>query len=261
MEKKMNEKYNPSDFEDELYKNWNESGYFHAEVDKSKIPYTIVIPPPNITGKLHMGHALVNTLQDILIRYKKLNGFNTLWIPGTDHASIATEVKIVEKLRQEGTSKEEIGREKFLERAWDWKKEYGGTIIKQIKKLGCACDWTKERFTLEEGCSDAVKTVFVRMYEEGLIYKGKRMINWCPTCKTSISDAEVEFEEEPGNLWHIKYQIKDTDKYLIIATTSPETMLGDIAVAVHPEDERYKDLVGKTLILPIVNRDIKVIAV
>ena len=260
MEKKMNEKYNPSDFEDELYKNWNESGYFHAEVDKSKIPYTIVIPPPNITGKLHMGHALVNTLQDILIRYKKLNGFNTLWIPGTDHASIATEVKIVEKLRQEGTSKEEIGREKFLERAWDWKKEYGGTIIKQIKKLGCACDWTKERFTLDEGCSDAVKTVFVRMYEEGLIYKGKRMINWCPTCKTSISDAEVEFEEEPGNLWHIKYQIKDTDKYLIIATTRPETMLGDIAVAVHPEDERYKDLVGKTLILPIVNREIKVIA-
>ena len=260
MQKQMNEKYNPSDFEDELYKNWNEKGYFHADVDKTKIPYTIVIPPPNITGKLHMGHALVNTLQDILIRYKKLRGFNTLWIPGTDHASIATEVKIVEKLREEGTSKEEIGREKFLERAWDWKKEYGGTIIKQIKKLGCACDWTRERFTLDEGCSEAVKYVFIKMYEEGLIYKGKRMINWCPTCRTSISDAEVEFEEEPGALWHIKYPIKDSEKYLVIATTRPETMLGDIAVAVHPEDERYKELVGKTLILPIVNREIKIIA-
>ena len=260
MEKKMNEKYNPSDFEDELYKNWNDKGYFTPVIDKTKTPYTIVIPPPNITGKLHMGHALVNTLQDILIRYKKLRGYNTLWIPGTDHASIATEVKIVEKLREEGISKEDLGREKFLERAWDWKKEYGGTIIKQIKKLGCACDWTRERFTLDEGCSEAVKTVFINMYEEGLIYKGKRMINWCPTCRTSISDAEVEFEEENGHLWHIRYQIKDSDKYIVIATTRPETMIGDIAVAVHPEDERYKDIIGKTLILPIVNREIKVIA-
>ncbi|MGN1299440.1 MAG: valine--tRNA ligase [Candidatus Scatovivens sp.] len=260
MEKKMNEKYNPSDFEDELYKNWNEKGYFTPVIDKTKTPYTIVIPPPNITGKLHMGHALVNTLQDILIRYKKIRGYNTLWIPGTDHASIATEAKIVEKLREEGTSKEEIGREKFLERAWDWKKEYGGTIVKQIKKLGCSCDWTRERFTLDEGCSEAVKTVFVKMYEEGLIYKGKRMINWCPTCKTSISDAEVEFEEESGHLWYIKYKIKDSDKYVTIATTRPETMLGDIAVAVNPNDERYKDIIGKTLILPIVNREIKVIA-
>lgn len=256
----MNKKYEPKDFEERIYKQWNEKGYFTPVVDRTKTPYTIVIPPPNITGKLHMGHALVNTLQDILIRYKKLRGFNTLWIPGTDHASIATEVKIVDKLRQEGTTKEEIGREEFLKRAWQWKEEYGGTITNQIKKLGCACDWTRERFTLDEGLSKAVSKVFKDMYDKGAIYKGKRMINWCPTCKTSISDAEVEFEEEHSHLWYIRYYTKDKSNYVTVATTRPETMLGDTAVAVHPEDERYKDLVGKTVVVPIVNREIPIIA-
>ena len=256
----LNDKYIPEEFEEELYKNWNEKGYFTPVVDKTKVPYTIVIPPPNVTGKLHMGHALVMTLQDILIRYKKLRGFNTLWIPGTDHAAIATEVKVVEKLRKEGKTKEQIGKEAFLKEAWDLTHEYGGTIVKQLKSLGCACDWTRERFTLDEGLSKAVEKVFIDMYNKGAIYKGKRMINWCPTCKTSLSDAEVEFTEEPSHLWHIRYYSKDKKQYITVATTRPETMLGDTAVAVHPDDERYKDLIGKTVVVPIVNREIPIVA-
>ena len=252
--------YNPSEFEKEIYQNWDKNKYFTPIVDKKKIPYTIVIPPPNVTGKLHMGHALVMTLQDILIRYKKLKGFNTLWIPGTDHAAIATEVKVVEKLKKEGKTKEEIGREAFLKEAWDWTHEYGGTIITQLKSLGCACDWTRQRFTLDEGLSKAVEKVFIDMYNKGAIYRGNRMINWCPTCKTSLSDAEVEFEEEPTHLWHIRYYTKDKKEYVTVATTRPETMLGDTAVAVHPDDERYKNLIGKKVIVPLVNREIPVIA-
>lgn len=254
-------KFNPKDFEDEIYANWEKQGYFKPSNDKSKKPYTIVIPPPNITGKLHMGHALDETLQDILIRYKRMSGYNTLWVPGTDHASIATEAKIVAKLKEEGTTKEELGRDKFLERAWEWKKEYGGTITKQIKKLGSSCDWSRERFTLDDGLSKAVQTVFINLYNKGLIYKGEKMINWCPTCHTTISDSEVEYEQEPTHLWYIKYQIKGEDgKYLTVATTRPETMLGDTGVAVNPNDERYKEYIGKTVILPIVNREIPVIA-
>ena len=253
-------KYNPKDFEEELYEKWESKGYFKPSGDKSKDPYTIVIPPPNITGKLHMGHALDNTLQDILIRTKRMQGYNTLWVPGTDHASIATEAKIVEKMKEAGITKEDIGREAFLERAWDWKKEYGGEIVNQLKKLGSSCDWSRERFTMDEGLSSAVLDVFVKLYNKGLIYKGKRMINWCPNCNTSISDAEVEYEEEPTHLWHIRYKVKDEDRYVIVATTRPETMLGDTGVAVHPSDERYKDLVGKKVILPIMNKEIPVIA-
>lgn len=257
----LESKFNPKDFEDKIYKNWEESGYFKPSEDKSKKPYTIVIPPPNITGKLHMGHALDETIQDLLIRYKRMQGYNTLWLPGTDHAAIATEAKVVAKLKEEGISKEDLGREKFLNRAWEWKKEYGGIIINQIKKLGCSCDWDRERFTMDEGLSNAVKHVFVELYNKGLIYKGKKMINWCPYCKTSISDAEVEYEEEPTHLWHIKYKVKgEENRYVIVATTRPETMLGDTGVAVHPADERYKDLVGKTVILPIMNKEIPVVA-
>ena len=254
-------KFEPQTFEEEIYKNWNEKGYFKPSNDKNKKPYTIVIPPPNITGKLHMGHALDETLQDILIRYKRMQGFNTLWIPGTDHASIATEAKIVEKLKSEGITKEELGRDGFLKRAWEWKEEYGGTILNQLKKLGCSCDWSRERFTMDEGLSNAVTDVFIDLYNKGLIYKGKRMINWCPYCNTSISDAEVEYEEEPTHLWHVKYPVKGEEgKFVIVATTRPETMLGDTGVAVHPDDERYKDLVGKTVMLPIMNKEIPIIA-
>lgn len=254
-------KFEPQTFEEKIYKNWNEKGYFKPSDDKTKKPYTIVIPPPNITGKLHMGHALDETLQDILIRYKRMQGFNTLWVPGTDHASIATEAKIVEKLKAEGITKEDLGRDGFLKRAWEWKEEYGGTILNQLKKLGCSCDWSRERFTMDEGLSNAVKDVFVDLYNKGLIYKGKRMINWCPYCNTSISDAEVEYEEEPTHLWHVKYPVKGEEgKFVIVATTRPETMLGDTGVAVHPDDERYKDLVGKTVILPIMNKEIPIIA-
>lgn len=254
-------KFNPRDFEDGIYENWEKKGYFKPSNDKTKKPYTIVIPPPNITGKLHMGHALDETLQDILIRYKRMAGFNSLWVPGTDHASIATEAKIVAKLKEEGISKEDLGRDKFLERAWEWKKEYGGTITKQIKKLGSSCDWSRERFTLDEGLSKAVQTVFINLYNKGLIYKGEKMINWCPTCHTTISDSEVEYEQEATHLWHIKYPIKGEEgKYLTVATTRPETMLGDTGVAVNPNDERYKNYVGKTVILPIVNREIPIIA-
>ena len=254
-------KFEPQTFEEEIYKNWNEKGYFKPSDDKTKKPYTIVIPPPNITGKLHMGHALDETLQDILIRYKRMQGFNTLWVPGTDHASIATEAKIVEKLKAEGITKEDLGRDGFLKRAWKWKEEYGGTILNQLKKLGCSCDWSRERFTMDEGLSNAVTEVFIDLYNKGLIYKGKRMINWCPYCNTSISDAEVEYEEETTHLWHVKYPVKGEEgKFVIVATTRPETMLGDTGIAVHPDDERYKDLVGKTVILPIMNKEIPIIA-
>lgn len=259
--KPLEGKFEPKSFEEDIYQEWNEKGYFKPSEDKSKEPYTIVIPPPNITGKLHMGHALDETLQDILIRYKRMRGYNTLWIPGTDHASIATEAKIVENLKKEGITKEDLGREGFLEKAWEWKEEYGGTILNQLKKLGCSCDWSRERFTMDEGLSNAVKHVFVELYKKGLIYRGKRLINWCPYCDTSISDIEVEYEEEPTHLWHIKYPIKGEEgKYVIVATTRPETMLGDTGVAVHPSDERYKDLVGKMVILPIMNKEIPIIA-
>jgi len=253
-------KYNPKKFEEKIYESWEEKKYFEPSGDKSKEAFTIVMPPPNITGKLHMGHALDNTIQDILIRYKRMNGFNTLWVPGTDHAAIATEAKIVESMREAGISKEDLGRDGFLERAWDWKKEYGGAIVNQIRKLGCSCDWSRESFTMDERLSKAVEYVFIKLYEKDLIYKGKRMINWCPYCNTSISDAEVEYEEEMTHLWHIRYKVKDEDRYIIVATTRPETMLGDTGVAVHPEDERYKDLVGKTVILPIMEKEIPIIA-
>ena len=254
-------KFEPKNFETKIYKNWEGKGYFQPSEDRTKKPYTIVIPPPNITGKLHMGHALDETIQDILIRYKRMQGFNTLWVPGTDHAAIATEAKIVEKLKKEGIDKQDLGREGFLEKAWEWKEEYGGAIIHQFKKLGCSCDWSRERFTMDEGLSNAVKHVFVKLYDKGLIYKGKRMINWCPYCNTSISDAEVEYEEEGTHLWHIQYPIKgEQGKYVIVATTRPETMLGDTGIAVHPDDERYKNLIGKTVILPIMNKEIPIIA-
>ena len=260
MSKELEKTYNPSEIEDRLYQKWLDNKYFHAEVDHSKKPFTIVIPPPNITGKLHMGHALDETMQDILIRFKKMQGFNTLWQPGTDHASIATEVKIIEALKEEGIEKEDLGREKFLERAWEWKEEYGGTIVSQLKKLGSACDWDRERFTMDEGCSKAVEEVFIKLYEKGYIYKGSRIINWCPVCQTSISDAEVEHVDQAGHFWHIKYPVVGTDDYLEIATTRPETMLGDTAVAVHPDDERYAHLVGKMLELPLCGRQIPIVA-
>lgn len=260
MAKELAKQYNPADVEDRTYKFWCDHKYFHAEVDKSKKPYTIVIPPPNITGQLHMGHALDNTLQDILIRWRRMQGYEALWLPGTDHASIATEAKIVEAMRKEGVTKEEIGREEFLKRAWAWKEQYGSRIIEQLKKMGSSCDWDRERFTMDEGCSKAVKEVFVNLYNKGLIYQGKRMVNWCPHCRTTISDAEVEYEDQAGHFWHLRYPFKDGSGYVELATTRPETMLGDTAVAVNPNDERYKDIVGKTLILPIVHREIPVVA-
>ncbi len=260
MAKELAKAYEPAQFENRIYEFWMNNGYFHAEPDKNKKPYTIVMPPPNITGQLHMGHALDNTLQDILIRFKRMQGYSALWLPGTDHASIATEAKIVEAMRKEGITKEEIGREKFLERAWDWKKEYGGRIVKQLRKIGSSADWERERFTMDEGCNKAVKEVFVRLYEKGLIYRGERIINWCPKCLTSISDAEVEYEEQAGHFWHLRYPLKDGSGYINLATTRPETLLGDTAVAVNPNDERYKDMVGKTLILPIVHREIPIVA-
>lgn len=260
MGRELPKTYNPADFENRIYAEWCENKYFKPSDDTTKPTYTIVIPPPNITGQLHMGHALNNTLQDILIRYKRMKGFATLWLPGTDHASIATEAKIVEAMRKEGLTKEAIGREEFLRRAWDWRKKYGGRIIEQLKKLGSSCDWDRERFTMDEGCSRAVKEVFVRLYEKGLIYRGERIINWCPHCKTSISDAEVDYEEQPGHLWHLRYPYKDGSGYIEVATTRPETMLGDTAVAVNPNDPRYAGCIGKTLILPLVGREIPVIA-
>lgn len=266
MSKELAKTYDPKGIEDRLYQKWLDKKYFHAQVDHSKTPFTIVIPPPNITGQLHMGHALDNTMQDILIRFKRMQGYNALWQPGTDHASIATEVKIIEKLKEEGIDKADLGREGFLERAWEWKKEYGGRIISQLKKLGSSCDWDRERFTMDEGCNKAVTEVFCKMHEKGWIYKGSRIINWCPVCNTSISDAEVVYEEQAGHFWHIKYPVIEDDgqvsttRFVEFATTRPETMLGDTAVAVNPEDERYKDIVGKKLMLPIVNREIPVVA-
>ena len=252
--------YEPKDFEQRIYDNWVEKRYFEANNKSEKTPFTIMMPPPNITGALHMGHGMDNTLQDIIVRYKRMQGFETLWVPGVDHASIATEAKIVAKMREEGITKEELGREKFLERAWDWKKEYGGRILMQLRKMGVSCDWSRESFTMDENLTRAVKKVFVDMYEKGVIYKGERMINWCPTCKTSISDAEVEYEEEAGHLWHIRYSTPDGKDSIIVATTRPETMLGDTAVAVHPEDERYSHLVGSTVVLPIMNKEIPIVA-
>ncbi len=260
MSKNLEKTYNPKEIEPKLYEKWCENKYFHAEVDRSRKPFTTVMPPPNITGKLHMGHAFDNTLQDILIRYKRMQGYNALWIPGTDHAAIATEVKVTEQLKAEGIDKKELGREKFLERTWQWKDEYAGTIEGQLKKLGVSCDWDRERFTMDEGCSKAVEEVFIKLYEEGYIYKGSRIVNWCPVCKTALSDAEVDHEEQAGHFWHIKYPIVGTDRFLEIATTRPETMLGDTAIAVHPDDERYKDIVGKNVLLPLVNREIPIVA-
>ncbi|MFQ9695683.1 MAG: class I tRNA ligase family protein, partial [Zhenhengia sp.] len=252
--------YDPSTVEERLYKKWMDNGYFHAEVEKDKEPFTIVIPPPNITGQLHMGHALDNTLQDILIRYKRMQGYNTLWMPGTDHASIATEVKIVAKMAEEGLTKEDLGREGFLKRAWEWKEEYGGTIIGQLKKLGSSCDWERERFTMDEGLSKAVQEVFIRLHEKGYIYKGSRIVNWCPVCQTTISEAEVEHIESQGNFYHLRYPVVGSDEFVEIATTRPETLLGDTAVAVNPKDERYTHLIGKMLKLPLTDREIPVIA-
>ena len=260
MAKELEKNYNPSEIEGRLYQKWLDNKYFHAEVNKDKKPFTIVMPPPNITGQLHMGHALDNTLQDILIRFKRMQGYEALWVPGTDHASIATEAKIVEAMRKEGVTKEEIGRDAFLKRAWDWKAEYGGRIVSQLKKIGSSADWDRERFTMDEGCSKAVKEVFVNLYNKGQIYKGERIINWCPKCLTSISDAEVEYEDQAGHFWHLRYPLSDGSGYIQMATTRPETMLGDTAVAVNPNDERYKDMVGKTVILPIVHREIPIIA-
>lgn len=253
--------YDPSEFEDRIYNEWLEKGYFHAEPDKDREPFTIVIPPPNVTGQLHMGHALDETLQDILIRYKRMQGYNALWIPGTDHAGIATQAKVEAEIREkEGLSRYDLGREKFLERVWDWKKMYGDRIIKQLKKIGSSCDWERERFTMDEGLSKAVKEVFVNLYNKGLIYQGSRIINWCPHCITALSDVEVEHEEQAGHFWHIKYPIKDSDDFVIIATTRPETLFGDTAVAVNPEDDRYRDLIGKMLLLPLTDREIPVVA-
>ena len=260
MHKELAKTYDPNEVEDRIYKFWLDGGFFHAEVDHSKQPYTIVIPPPNITGQLHMGHALDETLQDILIRTKRMQGYSALWMPGTDHASIATEAKIVEAMRQEGITKEDLGRDRFLERAWEWREKYGGRIIAQLKKLGASCDWERERFTLDEGCSKAVREVFVRLYEKGLIYRGERIINWCPHCHTSISDAEVSYDEHDGSFWHLRYPLSDGSGYVELATTRPETMLGDTAVAVHPDDERYKHLVGKTVTLPLVGKEIPIVA-
>lgn len=260
MKKELPKLYEPKETEDKIYKYWLDNDCFKADSSSKKKPYTIVIPPPNVTGQLHMGHALDETLQDILIRWKRMSGYNALWLPGTDHAAIATEAKIVAAMKEEGLTKEDLGREKFMERAWAWKNKYGGRIVEQLKKLGCSCDWSRERFTMDEGCSDAVKEVFVKYYNKGLIYRGERIINWCPHCMTSLSDAEVSYEDQAGHFWHLRYPFKDGSGYLELATTRPETLLGDTAVAVNPNDERYKDIVGKTLILPLVNREIPVVA-
>ncbi|MBP1572532.1 MAG: valine--tRNA ligase [Oscillospiraceae bacterium] len=260
MKKELPKLYNPTDVEDKIYKYWMDGKMFHAEVDSKKQPYTIVIPPPNITGQLHMGHALDETLQDILIRWKRMSGYSALWLPGTDHAAIATEAKIVEAMRKEGVTKEDLGRDGFMERAWKWKEQYGGRIVEQLKKLGSSCDWDRERFTMDEGCSKAVKEVFVKYYEKGLIYRGERIINWCPHCKTSLSDAEVTYEDQAGHFWHLRYPLTDGSGFVELATTRPETLLGDTAVAVNPKDDRYKDIVGKTVTLPLVGREIPIVA-
>ena len=257
----MSKTYDPKSFENKLYKEWVDKGYFKAKADSKKEPFTIVIPPPNITGQLHIGHALNDTIQDVIIRFKRMQGFSTLWLPGTDHASIATEVKIVEKMKkEEGLTKQDVGRDGFLERAWAWKEQYGGRIVEQLKKLGASCDWSRETFTMDEKCSKAVREVFVNLYNKGLIYKGDRIINWCPCCKTALSDAEVEYSEQDSHLWHIRYPLSDGSGEIIVATTRPETMLGDTAVAVNPKDERYVDMIGKTLTLPLVGKQIPIVA-
>jgi valyl-tRNA synthetase len=260
MKRELSKLYEPNEVEDKIYKYWMDNECFKASVDPKKTPYTIVIPPPNITGQLHMGHALDETLQDILIRWKRMRGYSALWLPGTDHAAIATEAKIVAAMAEEGLTKEQIGREAFMERAWAWKAKFGGRIVEQLKKLGCSCDWSRERFTMDEGCNKAVREVFVNLYNKGLIYRGERIINWCPHCKTSISDAEVNYEDQAGHFWHLRYPLSDGSGYIELATTRPETLLGDTAVAVHPDDERYKDMIGKTVILPIVHREIPIVA-
>ena len=261
MHRELEKTYHPEGLESRLYQKWEDNGYFHAEPDRSKKPFTIVMPPPNVTGQLHMGHAFDCTMQDILIRYKKLQGYNTLWQPGTDHAAISTEVRVTNMLKEQGIDKKELGREGFLEKAWEWKQEYGGRIVRQLKKMGSAADWQRERFTMDEGCSKAVEEVFIRLYKKGYIYKGNRIVNWCPVCRTSISDAEVEHVDQKGHFWHINYPVAGEEgRFVEIATTRPETMFGDTAVAVHPDDERYQDLIGKTLILPVVNREIPVVA-
>ena len=260
MKRELPKTYDPSDFEGRIYQSWCDQGLFTPKIDHSKPHYSIVIPPPNITGQLHMGHALDNTLQDILIRYKRMKGFSTLWLPGTDHASIATEAKIVEAMRKEGLTKEDLGRDGFLKRAWAWKEQYGGRIIEQLKKMGSSCDWSRERFTLDEGCSKAVREVFKRLYDKGLIYRGERIINWCPHCKTSISNAEVDYEEQKGHFWHIRYPLVGGGGYVEVATTRPETMLGDTAVAVNPNDERYKHMIGQYVDLPLDGRRIPIVA-
>ncbi len=261
MSKELAKTYDPKGIEDRLYKKWEDNGYFHAQADRSKKPFTIVMPPPNITGQLHMGHALDNTMQDILIRYKRMQGYNALWQPGTDHAAIATEVKVIDSLKKQGIDKNDLGREGFLEKCWEWKDEYGSRIINQLKKMGSSADWSRERFTMDKGCSDAVLEVFIKLYEKGLIYKGSRIVNWCPVCKTSISDAEVEHEEQDGFFWHINYPVVgEAGRFVEIATTRPETLFGDTAVAVNPDDERYQDIIGKMLKLPMTDREIPVIA-
>ena len=261
MSKELAKTYDPKGLEDRLYQKWLDKGYFHAKVNPEKKPFTIVMPPPNVTGQLHMGHALDNTMQDILIRFKRMQGYEALWQPGTDHAAIATEVKVIEMLKKKGIDKDEIGREEFLKHCWQWKEEYGNRIVSQLKKMGSSADWERERFTMDEGCSEAVEEVFVKLYEKGYIYKGSRIINWCPVCQTSISDAEVEHEDQAGHFWHINYPIAGEEgRFVEIATTRPETLLGDTAVAVNPEDERYKDLIGKMLKLPLTDREIPVIA-
>ena len=260
MSRELPKVYEPTQVEKNIYKLWIDGGYFKGVIDPEKEPFTIVIPPPNVTGQLHLGHAFDETLQDILIRFKRMQGYAALWVPGTDHAGIATQIKVEEELRKEGLTRYDLGREKFLERVWDWKKKYGSRIVEQLKTLGCSCDWARERFTMDEGCSHAVREVFVSLYEKGLIYKGNRIINWCPNCTTALSDTEVEHEEQAGHFWHIKYPVKDSDEYVIVATTRPETMLGDTGVAVHPEDERYEHLIGKMVILPLMNREMPVVA-
>ena len=260
MARELPKVYEPQQVESKIYDMWQQGGYFHAEKDESKKPFTIVMPPPNVTGQLHMGHAMDATLQDTLIRFKRMQGYNSLWIPGVDHAGIATQIKVEEELRKEGLTRYDLGREKFLERVWDWKHKYGNRIVEQQKKLGASCDWGRARFTMDEGCSKAVREVFVSLYEKGLIYKGSRIINWCPHCVTALSDAEVEYVDKPGHLWHIRYPLADGTGEVIVATTRPETMLGDSGVCVNPNDERYKDIVGKMVILPLVNKEIPVVA-
>ena len=259
MPKELAKQYDPKGVEDRIYRNWCDKGYFHTQIDRSKKPYTIVMPPPNVTGQLHMGHAMDNTWQDILIRFKRMQGYAALWVPGTDHASIATEAKVVEAMRADGLTKEMVGRDGFLERAWAWKNTYGSRIVSQLKKLGSSCDWERERFTMDEGCSDAVKEVFVRLYDQGLIYRGNRMVNWCPHCNTSISDAEVEYESKEGSFWHLLYRVKETGEMLELATTRPETMLGDTAVAINTDDPRYTHLHGCHVILPLLNKEIPIV--